>query len=394
MRLSKRVTALAESATLAVSAKAAKMKADGVDVVSFGAGEPDFATPEHIRKAAIAALEAGQTKYPNPASGIAAARKAVCESLARDADLRYAPEQVIITSGGKDAAYLAFHALLDPGDEVVIPKPYWVSYPEMVRLAEGTPVFVAGPQERDYKLTPDLVASVLTPRTRAFIFNSPSNPSGVTYHPDEVRALAKVLQERDVIVLADEIYNRLLYGGQKTISYAACGPKAFAQTLTCNSASKTYAMPGWRLGYAAGPVEIVKAMAKLQSQSTSGAATFSQTAYAAALAGDQTCVESMRAEFENRGAHMWKRLTAMPGVRCPRPTGAFYCFPNVSSHFARLGVRDSTEFAGKLLESAKVAVVPGGAFGLDEHVRLSFAASMQTIDKGLDRIEAFLATHG
>jgi len=274
MRLSRRVVELVESATLAVSAKAARMKAEGVDVVSFGAGEPDFDTPAHIRQAAIDALHAGQTKYPSPASGIAVARKAVCESLARDAKLRYSPEQVIITSGGKDAAYMAFHALLDPGDEVVIPKPYWVSYPEMVRLAGGVPVFTAGSEKNDYKLTPQVLRSVLTARTRMFIFNSPSNPSGVTYHPEEVRALAQVLQDCDLIVLSDEIYDQLLYDGQKTISFAAVSDRAYAQTLTCNSASKTYAMTGWRLGYAAGPVEIIKAMAKLQSQSTSRAATF------------------------------------------------------------------------------------------------------------------------
>jgi len=390
MKLSQRVTGLAESATLAVSAKAARMKADGVDVVSFGAGEPDFDTPPHIRQAAIDALNAGQTRYPNPASGLAPARKAVCESLARDAGLRYRPEQVIITSGGKDAAYLAFHALLDPGDEVVIPRPYWVSYPEMVRLAEGIPVFVAGPEENDYKLTPDLLAAVLTSRTRAFVFNSPSNPSGVTYHPDEVRAVSTVLQDREIIVFADEIYDRLLYGGQKTISYASINERTYAQSLTCNSASKTYAMPGWRLGYAAGPLELVSAMAKLQSQSTSGAATFSQIAYAVALGGDQRCVEAMRTEFERRSVHMWRRLTAIPGVRCPKPTGAFYCFPNVSAHFARLGVSGSTQFAERLLETGKVAVVPGAAFGMDGHVRLSFATSLAAIDKGLDRIEAFL----
>ena len=390
MKLSRRVTELVESATLAVSAKAARMKAEGVDVVSFGAGEPDFDTPAHIRQAAVAALDAGQTRYPNPASGLTVARKAVCDSLARDAKLRYSPEQVIITSGGKDAAYLAFHALLDPGDEVVIPKPYWVSYPEMVRLASGVPIFAAGPEQNDFKLTPEILRRVLTPRTRMFVFNSPSNPSGVTYHTDEVRALAEVLQDRDLIVLADEIYDRLLYAGQRTISYAAVGDRAYAQTLTCNSASKTYAMPGWRLGYAAGPIEIVKSMAKLQSQSTSGAATFSQIAYATALSADQACVESMRGEFERRGAHMWRRLTAIPGVRCPKPTGAFYCFPNVSGTFAKLGVHGSIEFAARLLEQARVAVVPGSAFGMDEHVRLSFATGMSQIDKGLDRIEAFL----
>lgn len=390
MKLSQRVVELVESATLAVSGKAARMKAEGVDVVSFGAGEPDFDTPAHIRQAAIDALNAGQTKYPSPASGIAVARKAVCESLARDAKLHYSPEQVIITSGGKDAAYMAFHALLDPGDEVVIPKPYWVSYPEMVRLAGGVPVFAAGLEKNDYKLTPQILRSVLTARTRMFIFNSPSNPSGVTYHPEEVRALGEVLQDRDLIVLSDEIYNRLLYDGQQTISYAAVSDRAYAQTLTCNSASKTYAMTGWRLGYAAGPVEIIKAMAKLQSQSTSGAATFSQIAYATALSADQACVETMRAEFERRGAHLWRRLTAIPGVRCPKPTGAFYCFPNVSAAYAKLGVRGSIEFAARLLEEARVAVVPGEAFGMDEHVRLSFATGMQQIDKGLDRIEAFL----
>ncbi len=394
MRLSQRAESLKESATLAVSAKAARMKAEGVDVVSFGAGEPDFDTPAHIRQAAIDALNAGQTRYPNPASGLNVARKAVCDSLLRDAQLTYKPEQVIITSGGKDAAYLAFHALLDPGDEVIIPKPYWVSYPEMVRLTGAEPMFVVGPESRDYKLTPDLLRSAITRRTRMFVFNSPSNPSGVTYDPDEVRALANVLQEHDIVVLADEIYDRLLYGGQKTISYASVSAKAYAQTLTCNSASKTYAMPGWRLGYAAGPVEIIKAMAKLQSQSTSGAATFSQIAYAAALGGDQACVEAMRVEFERRGAHMWRRLTAIPGVRCPKPTGAFYCFPNVSAAFARLGVDGSTAFASRLLEEAKVAVVPGEAFGMDQHVRLSFATSLPQIDKGLDRIEAFLGKAG
>jgi len=394
MKLSRRVTELAESATLAVSAKAARMRAEGVDVVSFGAGEPDFDTPAHIRQAAIDALHEGQTRYPNPAFGLTVARQAVCNSLARDANLRYGPEQVIITSGGKDAAYLAFHALLDPGDEVVIPKPYWVSYPEMVRLAGGVPVFAVGTEKNDYKLTPEILRSALTSRTRMFIFNSPSNPSGVTYHSEEVRALAGILQDRDVVVLSDEIYDRLLYDGQKTLSYAAVSDRAYAQTLTCNSASKTYAMTGWRLGYAAGPVEIIKSMAKLQSQSTSGAATFSQIAYATALTGDQACVEAMRVEFERRGAHMWRRLTDMPGIRCPRPTGAFYCFPNVSRTYGKLGVHGSIEFAARLLEQARVAVVPGEAFGMDQHVRLSFATGMPQIDKGLDRIEAFLRAEG
>lgn len=391
MKLARRVVEMAESATLAVSAKAARLKAQGIDVVSFGAGEPDFDTPSHIRQAAVEALYHGQTKYPNPASGLAATRKAICERLAKDHALSYAPEQVIVTSGGKDAAYMAIHALIEPGDEVVIPAPYWVSYPEMVQLAGGKCVHVHGPEDEDYKLTPALLESVLTPRTRMVILNSPSNPSGVTYHPEEIRALSRVLDSRDLIVMSDEIYDRLLYGGQQTLSYAAVGPAAYAQTLTVNSASKTYAMTGWRLGYAAGPVELIKAMAKLQSQSTSGAATFGQIAYASALSGPDEVVEVMRVEFERRGKYMWERLTELSGVRCPRPTGAFYCFPNVSATYAALGVKGSLEFASRLLDEASVAVVPGLAFGLDAHIRLSFATNMQQIAKGLDRIASWLA---
>ncbi len=390
MKLSRRVMELAESATLAVSAKAAQMKADGIDVVGFGAGEPDFDTPAHICDAAIAAIRAGQTRYPKPASGLFATKLAVCDKLKRVSGLDYSPPQVIVTSGGKDAAYLLCHALLDPGDEVIIPAPYWVSYPEIVRLAGGVPVFIAGDESNDYKLTPDRLEAVVSDRTKLFLFNSPSNPSGVTYHPDEVRALAGVLESREILVFSDEIYDQLLYMGQQTLSYAATSEWAYGHTVTANSASKTYAMPGFRLGYAAGPVDVIKGMCKLQSQSTSGAATFAQVALAAALTGEQDCIETMRSEFETRAAHMHKRLTSMPDVRCPQPTGAFYCFPNVSGTFEKLGVAGSTEFSSRLLEEAMVAVVPGIAFGIDAHVRLSFASSMEQIDKGLDRIEAFL----
>jgi len=390
MKLAKRVVEMAESATLAVSAKAARMKAEGLDVISFGAGEPDFDTPAHIRQAAIDALNSGKTKYPNPASGLIPVKKAICDRLEKDHGLRYAPEQVIVTSGGKDAVYMAIHALIEPGDEVVIPAPYWVSYPEMVQLAGGTCVHIHGPEEQDYKLSPKLLESALTAKTRMVILNSPSNPSGVTYHPDEIRALAGVLQAKDLCVVSDEIYDRLLYGGQKSLSYAALSDKAYSQTLTVNSASKTYAMTGWRLGYAAGPVNLIKSMAKLQSQSTSGAATFGQIAYAAALSGSDEVFEAMRIEFERRGKYMWDRLTKLPGVRCPRPTGAFYCFPNVSGTFAPMGLKGSMEFASRLLTECNVAVVPGLAFGMDAHVRLSFATSMEQITKGLDRIESWL----
>lgn len=393
MKLSKRVTELAESATLAVSAKAARMKAEGIDVVGFGAGEPDFSTPQHIKQAGVDAINGGHTGYSKPASGIPLAKEAVCAKLLRENQLTYLPEQVVVTAGGKMACYLTIQALIDVGDEVVIPKPYWVSYPEMVQLAGGVPVYVTGPEDNDYKLTPKVLASVLTDRTQMFIFNSPSNPSGVTYHPDEIRALAEVLQDRELTVISDEIYDRLVYDGQQTLSYAAAGDKAYAQTITINAASKTYAMTGWRLGYLAGPVQAVKAIAKLQSQSTSGAATFNQHALAAALTADQGDVEKMRVEFQRRGIHMHQRLTAMPGVRCPKPTGAFYCFPNVSQAFTKLGMSGSAEFADRLLEEARVAVVPGVAFGMDKHLRLSFATSMEQIDEGLSRIERFLSAN-
>ncbi len=390
MKLATRVRELAESATLAVSARAARMRAEGIDVIGFGAGEPDFDTPDHIKQAGVDAIKAGHTGYSKPASGLPAAKQAVCAKFARDNELTYSPQQVIVTAGGKMACYLAIQALVEPGDEVVVPRPYWVSYPEMVKLAGGAPVFVVGPEGNDYKLTPEHLRSALSDRTRLFILNSPSNPSGVTYHPNEIRALGEVLQDRDIWVISDEIYDRLLYDGQQTLSYAAVSEKTLAQTITINAASKTYAMTGWRLGYAAGPVEAIKAMAKLQSQSTSGAATFSQLALAEALTSNQSTVGVMRSEFEQRAHHMYKRLIAMPGVRCPKPTGAFYCFPNMSGTFDKLGVSGSVAFTDRLLEEAKVAVVPGIAFGMDEHVRLSFAAGMEQIDEGVNRIERFL----
>ncbi len=389
-RVSQRVQNLAESATLAVSAKAAALKADGVDVVSFGAGEPDFDTPAHIRQAAKDALDAGETRYPKPAHGIPPVKQAICAKFARDNGLTYKPAQVIVTLGGKDALYLAFQALLDPGDEVVIPTPYWVSYPEQVGLAAGKSVFVEGDEANGFKLTPDQIAAALTDRTRVVVLNYPSNPGGFTYTPDEVRALAEVLVERDVIVFSDEMYEHLVYGGQEFISYAAVSDKAYEQTITFNAGSKTYAMTGWRIGYAAGPEAIIKGMAKIQSQDTSGAPTFCQHALAAALSGDQGCVQEMRRAFEHRANHMYERLNALPGVSCVRPTGAFYTFPNVSATYEKLGVAGSVEFAGKALEEVHVAVVPGEAFGCDQNVRLSFATSMEQIDKGIDRLGELL----
>lgn len=391
MKLSKRVQMLAESATLAVSAKAAAMKKQGIDVVGFGAGEPDFDTPVNVKEAAKKAIDAGQTKYATPASGILPAKEAVCSKLKRENNLTYEPGQVLITVGGKEALFLAFCALLDEGDEAILPVPYWVSYPEQIRLAGGKVVPVVGSEANGFRLTPDQIAAAITPRTRVLVLNYPSNPGGFCYSPEEVRAIADVVVRHDLIVFSDEMYDRLLYGNQRFLSFAAARPEAYERTITFNAGSKTYSMTGWRIGYAAGPKDIIAAMAKLQSQTTSGPATFNQVALAEALTGDQSSVERMRKEFERRAEYMYTRLSAMPGVRCVQPTGAFYAFPNVSGTYRKLGVKGSLEFAAKALEEAKVAVVPGIAFGSDEHIRLSFATGMDQIQKGLDRLERFLS---
>ncbi|MFO0974036.1 MAG: pyridoxal phosphate-dependent aminotransferase [Phycisphaerae bacterium] len=389
MKLSDRVQRIVPSATLAVSAKAAQMRRDGIDVVSFGAGEPDFDTPDHIKRAAESALRSGQTKYAQPSSGLVVARQAVCTKLKRDNGLTYDPRQVLITCGGKEATWLALAAVVNPGDEVILPVPYWVSFPEQVRLCGGTPILLAGDESHDFKIQPQQLADALSPRTRAFIFNSPSNPGGFTYSQAEMAALAQVLAGRDVLVLADEMYDRLTYNGPAA-SFAALSAECYSKTITINAASKSYAMTGWRLGYAAGPTELIGAMASLQSHTTTGPCTFNQLALADALSGDQSCVEQMRREFAARAERMHARLTRLRDVTCARPTGAFYCFPNVSRSFARLGVRGSVEFAEKALATAHVALVPGVAFGSDAHARLSFACSTEEIDRGLDRLERLL----
>jgi aspartate aminotransferase len=390
MKLTRRIQQLEESATLAVSSKAAAMQKQGIDVVSFGAGEPDFGTPQHIKDACTAALAAGHTGYAKPASGILAAKEAACSKLKRENGLEYAPSQILITVGGKEALFLATMCLLEEGDEAILPVPYWVSYPEQIKLAGAKVVPVVGNESRSYKLTADQIAKAITPRTRVLIFNSPSNPGGFTYSPEEVRAVADVVAAHDLMVFSDEMYDRLIYGDQRFVSFAAAGPGLYEKTLTFNAGSKTYSMTGWRVGYVAGPQPIISAMAKLQSQTTSGTATFNQHALAAALNGDQAPVEAMRREFERRAEYMHQRLCALKGVTCVRPTGAFYAFPNVSGAYAALGVKGSLEFAAKVLEQAHVALVPGVAFGLDANVRLSFATSMDNIRKGLDRLEKLL----
>ncbi len=399
MQLANRLNEIAESITLAVTAKANALKKAGVDVVSFGAGEPDFDTPSFIKEAAIKALQAGKTKY-EPTPGTAEARKAIADYLNKDSGLHYAPEQIIVSVGGKHALYLAFQAVLNPGDEVIIPAPYWVSYPEMVKLAGGVPVIVKGDPKNNFKITREQLDRALSDKTRMFIMNSPSNPGGHTYEPSEMDALSYALERfPDVWVCSDEIYDRLIYGDQGTRAWASLDWEKWKdRTITCNCLSKTFAMTGWRIGYTAGPKKLIDAMGKLQGQMTSNITSFLFPAIVEAYTNPQSDaeIEKMRKEFERRGEHMWKRLNAIPGVQCVRPTGAFYCFPNIAAHLNKpLGAKgtkaaEAVAFCTAVLEEAHVALVPGNDFGFPDHVRLSFATSMANIDKGLDRLEKFL----
>ncbi len=393
MELSKLVQSIGESPTLAVSALAARMRSEGIDVVGFGAGEPDFDTPQHIIDAASEALNNGHTKYPKPSSGLPVLKEAIKNKLKRENNLSYETNQITVTVGGKMACNLLIKTLINPGDEVIIPTPYWVSYPEFVRLAGGKPVFIQGTEDNGFCVTPEQIRAVMTDRTRVLLLNYPSNPGGHMYSPERVRAIADALVGTNITVIADEIYDRLVLDGTEFLSFAAVSDDACQRTITVNSASKTYSMTGWRIGFVAGNSDVVKGVAKLDSQGSSGAATFSQVAYAAALDGDQSCVETMRAAFVERAARMHQLLNDIPGVRCPKSAGAFYAFPNVGGTFKRLNVSGSAEFTEKLLSEANVAVVPGIAFGMDEHVRFSFATSMDNIEKGLERMRTWIEKH-
>jgi aspartate aminotransferase len=388
------VQSVVESATLAVTAKANKMKAQGIDVVSFGAGEPDFDTPAHIKAEAAKALAAGKTKY-TAAAGIPELREAIAAKLRSDNGLTWVkPDHVTTGCGGKHVLYNALQALIDPGDEVIIPTPYWVSYGDMVLLAGGVPVYVQGREADDFKLSVKDLAAAVTPRTKVLILNSPNNPAGYNYEPAELKAIADWAAGTNLIVFADEIYEKLVYPPSKFVSFATLNPALQDKVITFNGFAKTYAMTGWRVGYAAGPAEVIKAMTNLASHSTSHVTTFAQYGAVAALTGDQGCVEAMRQQFEKRAKLIHQRLTALPGVTCIRPAGAFYAFPNVSAHFGRFAKSadspKSLQFADHVLETCKVAVVPGCAFGTDDFVRLSFATSEDQINKGLDRLEKLL----
>jgi len=395
MKVSKRAQEVPASVTIAVTARAKELKAQGVDVVGFGAGEPDFDTPDYIKDAAIKALKAGQTKY-TAAAGIIELRKAIANKLKKDNRLDYTPEQVIVNIGGKHSVYEAMQAVLDPGDEVILPTPYWVTYPETIKLAGAKAKIVQTDRSNDYKITPAQLRDAITDKTAMLLINSPSNPGGFTYTPDELKAIAKVLEGTNVMVISDEIYEKLIYGDTKFVSFAALSKDAYDRTLTLNGFSKAFSMTGWRLGYTAGPLEVIKAMGRLQSHMTSNPATFAQYAAIAALGEPaDEAIENMRKEFERRGKYMAERLNSIDGVECPESTGAFYCFPDVSGHYGRninsAKINGSMDFAKALLEQANVAVVPGLPFGCDENVRLSFACSLEQITKGLDRLEKWLS---
>jgi aspartate aminotransferase len=386
MQLSSRASTLTPSLTLSIDSKAKAMKSEGIDVCGFGAGEPDFDTPEHIKAAAVAALQAGFTKY-TPSSGIPELRQAVADKFLLDNGIDYKPSQIIISDGAKHSCYNAIIATCQAGDEVIIPAPYWLSYPEMVRLAGADPVFVHTREENGWKLTADEFENAMTPRTKMIILNSPGNPTGSVYTKEELDAIGKVAAEEEILILSDEIYEKLVYDDSKHFSIAALGQEYYNLAITVNGFSKSYAMTGWRLGYLGAPEAIAKAIDSIQSHSTSNACSFAQKGALAALKGDQQPVADMRDEFNLRREYMLERLSKMPHLSVVRPNGAFYVLVNVS----KLGLT-SQNFADRLLSKANVAVVPGIAFGDDRTVRLSYATSLDVIKKGMDRFEEFCRT--
>ncbi len=390
--LSRRASEAEESVTLAMSAKAAAMREKGIDVISFTAGEPDFDTPEHIKKAASDALAKGQTKY-TPASGLPALRKAVAAKFKRDNGLDFEPSQVVVSCGAKHSLYNVIQAVLQEGDEAIIPAPYWVSYPAMVKCAGATPVIVDTHERHGLKMTAAELEAAITPRSKMLILCSPSNPTGMVYTKAELEALADVVLKKDLLVISDEIYEKLVFG-VPFASIATTRPGMKERTVVVNGASKAYAMTGWRIGYAAGPKDIMEAVGRMQSQSTSNATSIAQHAAIAALEGDQGCVEKMRVEYAKRRDYIVGRLRAIPGVACGEPQGAFYVFPRVSELFGKKHagkvLQGSVSFAETLLDQAFVGTVPGSGFGADEYIRFSYATSMEKIQAGLDRFEKFV----
>ncbi|UPM55994.1 pyridoxal phosphate-dependent aminotransferase [Gottfriedia acidiceleris] len=389
MKLAKRVSALTPSTTLAITAKAKEMKDQGIDVIGLGAGEPDFNTPVEIIEEAYSAMLKGQTKY-TPSNGLPALRKTICDKLLKDQGLTYSPGEVVVTNGAKHALYTLFQAILDPGHEVIIPTPYWVSYPEQVILAEGVPVFIEGYEHQQFKVTPEQIEAAITENTKAIIINSPSNPTGMIYNEQELKAIGEICLKHDILIVSDEIYEKLVYDGAKHVSIASLSPALKEQTIIINGVSKSHSMTGWRIGYAVGNKEIINAMTNLASHSTSNPTTMAQIATIKAYELGDGPVEEMRVAFEDRLNKTYERLITIPGFSCVKPNGAFYLFPNVTEAAKMAGYQNVDEFSTELLEKANVAVIPGSGFGSPDNIRLSYATSQVQLDKALDRIEQFM----
>lgn len=392
--LSKRALGISPSLTLEITDKAQKMKKSGIDIIGFGAGEPDFNTPENIQNAGIEAIKAGKTRY-TAASGIPELKTAICEKLKRDNNLEYDNSNILISSGAKHSIFNAFYAILNPGDEVIIPVPYWVSYPEFVKVVGGIPVLVKTTEDNGFKYTKECLESAITKKTKAIILNSPSNPTGTVYTKAELEMIAEIAVKNNIFVISDEIYEKLVYDGEEHISIASINEDIKKLTIVINGMSKAYAMTGWRIGYAAADSEIVKVMSNVQSHTTSNACSVSQYASVEALTGDQSVICDMIKEFDKRRVYMVDRISKINYLSCRKPKGAFYVMANISAAKGKTirgrEIKDSLDFTSLLLEEAEVAVVPGIAFGDDDYVRLSYATSMDNIEKGLDRIEKVLA---
>ena len=384
MELAQRITGIKPSVTLAIAAMAKAMQQDGQDICSFSAGEPDFDTPAHIKDAAKQALDRGKTKY-GAAAGEPQLREAIAHKLQSDNNLNYSAANILVTNGGKHSLYNLMETLIDPGDEVVIPAPFWLSYPEMVKLAGGVPVIVDTDSSTDYKISPAALNAAITPKTKLFILNSPANPSGVVYTRSELQALAKVVVDRDILVVSDEIYEKIIYDGVEQVSIGALGEDIFQRTIISSGFAKAYSMTGWRVGYLAAPVVLIQAAIALQGHSTSNVCTFAQYGAIAALEGSQDCVETMRQAFALRRQVILERLQAIPGLTCAKPDGAFYLFINIGNTNIK-----SLDFCQQLLEQQQVATIPGQPFGADDHIRISYATDLITIEKGMDRLAKFV----
>lgn len=389
MAISERAKNVSPSPTLAITAKAKAMKAAGIDVISFGAGEPDFDTPENIKAAAIHSLESGFTKY-TPTAGIDELRAAISQKLAKDNGLDYPKTQIVVSAGAKHSLYNAVMTIVNPGDEVIIPAPYWVTYPEQVKLAGGIPVYVPTDESTGFVATAEMLSKVVTDKTKLLMLNSPSNPTGGIYSKAQLQEIADLAVSKNIHVISDEIYEKIVYDGNEHVSIASLGPEIKKLTVTINGFSKSYSMTGWRLGYAAAEVDIVQGMSRIQDHSTSNPTSFAQRGAVEALTGPQDAVVMMVTEFDKRRKVIVRRLNEVPGITCATPGGAFYVFPNVSGligkSYGEWTISDSDTLAGYLLDEAKIAVIPGSGFGAPNYIRLSYATSMEAIEKGLDRI--------